>query len=227
MAHTHTSLFLPEEHKVISEWLDVAPAEDLPAGLTLEKAMSTLDLLVSTLSVRTALDWAVAAILLERIQDRLPQWASVSEEKTTLGRKLRGRAAKRTVEITPTHLVTINWADSGPGFSWPEAYHVTYVPYYDEYIVTASVDCTDVYGVTDFALGHFSSGQDVKQNSLEIIRSEWQSLTTDYGQYRWAYLFGEGLIGQDDADQLADTIWEESGEPLSEDSSYQEELELG
>ena len=185
--------------------------------------MSDLNLLVPTVSVRSTVDWAVAAILLERIQDRLPQWASVSEGKATLGRNLRDRAADRTVEITPTHLVTINWADSGPGFSWPEAYHVTYVPYYDEYIVTGSVDCTDVYGVTDFALGHFRPGEDIRKASAEIIRTEWQFLTDNYNQYRWAYLFDEALIGQDFADELADTIWEESGEPLTEDYSYEEE----
>ena len=223
MANTHTSLFLPEEHKVISTWLNVEPAEELSADLTIEKALFDLDLLVPTVSVRSTVDWAVAAVLLERIQDRLPQWASVSEGKANLGRNLRDRAADRTVEITPTHLVTINWADSGPGFSWPEAYHVTYVPYYDEYIVTGSVDCTDVYGVTDFALGHFRPGEDIRKASAEIIRTEWQFLTDNYNQYRWAYLFDEGLIGQDFADELADTIWEESGEPLTEDYSYEEE----
>ena len=223
MANTHTSLFLPEEHKVISTWLDVEPAEELFANLTIEKALSDLNLLVPTVSVRSTVDWAVAAILLERIQDRLPQWASVSEGKATLGRNIRDRAADRTVEITPTHLITINWADSGPGFSWPEAYHVTYVPYYDEYIVTGSVDCTDVYGVTDFALGHFRPGEDIRKASAEIIRTEWQFLTDNYNQYRWAYLFDEALIGQDLADELADTIWEESGEPLTEDYSYEEE----
>ena len=128
MANTNTSLFLPEEHKVISTWLDAKPAEELSVGLTIEKALSDLNLLVPDVSVRSTVDWAVAAILLERIQDQLPQWASVRDGKATLGRTLRDRAADRTVEITPVHLVTINWADSGPGFSWREAYHVTYVP---------------------------------------------------------------------------------------------------
>ena len=181
MANTHTSLFLPEEHKVISTWLDVEPAEELSADLTIEKALSDLNLLVPTVSVRSTVDWAVAAILRERIQDRLPQWASVSEGKATLGRNLRDRAAERTVEITPTHLVTINWADSGPGFSWPEAYHVTYVPSYDEYIVTGSVDSTDVYGVTDFALGHFGPEGDIKKvprRSLDLNGNSLLPITT-------------------------------------------------
>ena len=227
MANTNTSLFLPEEHKVISTWLDAKPAEELSVGLTIEKALSDLNLLVPDGSVRSTVDWAVAAILLERIQDQLPQWASVRDGKATLGRTLRDRAADRTVEITPVHLVTINWADNGPGFSWPEAYHVTYVPYYDEYIVTGSVDSTDVYGVTDFALGHFSPGEDIRKTSAQIIRSEWQFLTDNYNQYRWAYLFNEGLIDQAYADELADTIWEESGEPLTEGYSSEEEVEAG
>ena len=41
MADQHTSLFLPEEHRIISDWLDVEPAETLPDDLTLEIALAT------------------------------------------------------------------------------------------------------------------------------------------------------------------------------------------
>ena len=72
----------------------------------------------------------MAAFVLERIQDTLPQWASVKlreneneEADITLAREVKARRARRTVELVPQYLLTINWADSGPGFSWPVAYH--------------------------------------------------------------------------------------------------------
>jgi len=57
MANTHTSLFLPEEHKVISTWLDVEPAEELSADLTIEKALSELNLLVPTVVIHFTQAW--------------------------------------------------------------------------------------------------------------------------------------------------------------------------
>ena len=73
------------------------------------------------------LENAIARICLESAQRSLPQWAMVRDGKVTLGRR-RQRTARRARKLRPVHLFTINWADSGPGFSWPEAYHVTCLP---------------------------------------------------------------------------------------------------
>ena len=208
MANNTTSFLLPEEHRIISSWLGVEPKEDIPEELTLEKALENLGLDQEVFEHSTT-DFAVAAILLERVQQDLPQWASVSEEKVTLGRNYRERAARRTVELTPKSLLTINWADSGPGFSWPEEYSVTYVPLYDVYVVTGSVDSTDVYGVTDFALGYFASSEEVLPAATEIVKAEWTNLTNKYSQERWAYLFGTGLIDGDLAGTMAEEVWSE------------------
>ena len=71
---------------------------------------------------------AVAQILLDRVQDRLPQWAAVTEDSLQFARPIADRRALRKVEMLPRRLLTINWADSGPGFSWPVAYYATHVP---------------------------------------------------------------------------------------------------
>lgn len=212
MANQHTSLFLPEEHRIISDWLDVEPAETLPDDLTLEIALKNLGLDTEVLHIHIEVDHAVAAILLERVQRQLPQWSVLREDEVFLARDYRDRAAERVIEVTPRHLFTLNWADSGPGYSWPEAYHVTYVPIYDVFIVTGSVDCTDLYGVTDFALGHFSKDKDIVTASGAIILQEWKILT-GYDQHRWVYLFDEGLIDNSYAEKLADVIWDEDGQP--------------
>ena len=50
---------------------------------------------------------AVAQVLLERIQDRLPQWVGPNGG----ARPLLDRRSRRKVELWPRHLMTIDWAD--------------------------------------------------------------------------------------------------------------------
>jgi hypothetical protein len=207
MATKTTSLFLPEEHRIISNWLDVEPMESIPDGLTLDDALKNLGLDQETW-IHSTTSYAVATILLERVQVALPQWSCSSDDKITMGRDIRDRAAKRTVELSPRRLLTINWADSGPGYSWPEEYRVTYVPLYDVFVVTGSVDSTDLYQVTDFALGRFPAGEDVLSSAAAIVQSEWRNLFQAYDQQRWAYIFDEGLIHAGHASDLADRVWE-------------------
>jgi len=98
---------------------------------------------------------AVAQILLERVQDRLPQWGVLTDDGVQLARPILDRRAERKVELWPRHLLTINWADSGPGFSWPVSYYATYVPGFDLTVVTGSADCPDAFGFCDVAIGSF------------------------------------------------------------------------
>ena len=217
MAINTTHFFLPEEHRIISSWLKVEPRDEIPNDLTLEKALENLGLDQEVWDVHSTTDFAVAAILLESVQGSLPQWACVREGNVTLGRNYRERAVVRTVELTPRHLLTINWADSAPGYSWPEDYRVTYVPLYDTYVVTGSMDSADVFGVTDFALGHFPSQEDVLQASAAIVQGEWLNLFQNCGQSRWAYLFDEGLIDTVLAEKLANEVWEDDDEEEDRD----------
>jgi hypothetical protein len=127
-------LFTKEEHVIIADWLGVKPKCDVP---DMAHAWAALDELGyhGKASGYGEDDAAVADMLLERINDTLPQWASVKirendneEAVITLGREVRAKLAQRKIELVPKYLMTINWADSGPDFLWPVAYHDTYVP---------------------------------------------------------------------------------------------------
>ena len=221
MAFKQTSLFLPEEHRIISSWLDVEPVEQIPEELTLDVALDNLGLNVEVEETYLLVeDYAVASILLERIQGSLPQWGYFRDDKVTQSRVYRDRAAKRTVELVPKFLLMINWADSGPGYSWPESYYVTYVPLYDVYVVTSSVDCPDLYGVTDYAIGHFRPGGDITTLSGEQIENLWGTLANNC-QSRWEYVFEEGLIDTELAMKLADEVW-----PAEEERDPEEEVTI-
>lgn len=95
---------------------------------------------------------AVARLALSRIQKDLPQWASCGGGEILLGRDIHPHHVRK-MELRPHHLFSINWADSAPGISWPEVYHLTLLSGFNRYVITASADSDDAYGVTDFALG--------------------------------------------------------------------------
>ena len=208
-------LFTKEEHAIISDWLRVEPKCDAPDLPSSTEALDTLGF-EGRASGYSEDDAAVAAVVLERIQDTLPQWASVKlreneDEETviTLGREIKARHARRTVELIPQYLLTINWADSGPSFSWPVAYHVTWVPIYDEYVVTQSADCPDAFGYCDFAIGHFSKTDNFISDAASEIGGDWEWQRDQFCQSSWAYLFGNGLIDEATAIRIREEVWDD------------------
>ena len=76
----------------------------------------------------------------------------MSDGEVKLARKVKEPSQLPSRILLPKHLFTINWANSAPGLSWPEAYYVTQLPGWDVYIVTASQDTDEIYGYEDFAI---------------------------------------------------------------------------
>jgi hypothetical protein len=125
---------------------------------------------------------AVAQILLHEVQGTLPQWAA-SGERVSLNRKAHKRHEDARLSFNPQLVCTINWADSGPGFSWPEAYHVTYLPGFDKFVVTASRDCPDVWDVPTMRLGQAMAAQ-VRQRQRRKSSSNFGVLKAMIGNRR-------------------------------------------
>lgn len=215
MTLNSVDLFTNEEHAIIADWLGVGPmcdSADLPSSI---EALESLGYVGKASAYREE-DAAVAAVVLERISDTLPQWASVrlaenqnEETVVTLAREVKERLARRTVELVPQYLMTINWADSGPGYSWPVAYHVTWLPLYDEYVVTQSADCPDVFGYCDIAIGHFPATKDFVAAAADEIHGDWAWLHRTYSQSRWVYLFDAGLIDEATAIRIREEVWDD------------------
>ena len=154
----------------------------------------------------TELDNAVARICLTEIQHRLPQWSCGREDGIVFARPPIERGDRLLTPLQPQRLMCINWADSGPGFSWPEEYHVTWLPGFDRHVVTASVDSPDVHGVTDWAIGWLSGKADLLKSSKRLIARWWRT-QRDNGQGRWEYLFDAGLISEEEAERMGDRVW--------------------
>jgi hypothetical protein len=150
---------------------------------------------------------AVAQILLHHVQGSLPQWASVTTDKVSLNRKEHNRHKDARLAFNPQLICTINWADSGPGFSWPESYHVTYLPGFDKFVITASRDGPDAWGCSDHAIGVADGSLSPVEAAKEVIVGFWATLVSDWEHSRWAYLFSEGLIDKQTANEWADEVW--------------------
>ena len=122
------------------------------------------------------------------------------------------------IATKPQYLFTINWADSGPGFSWPEAYYATWLPYYNVFVVTASQDSPEMHGYTDEAIGWFDKDKDIIDGSAAVIRDDWWlGQYSEYDQQQWEHLFGTGLVDEETAYQWASEVWGNEEEDEDED----------
>ena len=172
-----------------------------------------LDAMASPLQI------AVARVLLNPIQASLPQWAAVRESGEVLLNRKEIQRHPQAVRLTlePQLVCCINWADSGPGYSWPESYHVTYIPGLEKFIVTSSRDGADAFGCADHALGWGSVAEGELLVAKRIIQGFWEHQRNEWDQERWAYLFDEGLINETTANSWAEEIWPQDNAPDEED----------
>ena len=172
-----------------------------------------LDAMASPLQI------TVARVLLNPIQASLPQWAAVRESGEVLLNRKEIQRHPQAVRLTlePQLVCCINWADSGPGYSWPESYHVTYIPGLEKFIVTSSRDGADAFGCADHALGWGSAAEGELLVAKRIIQGFWEHQRNEWDQERWAYLFDEGLIDLATADAWAEEVWPLDNAPNEED----------
>lgn len=216
----HVELFTPGEHAIISSYLGLPP----PVGLALPRLSAALRpfRLPELYDDITPVAAATAVIVLERIQARVPNWSWMSPKGIVYGREDRSTDVERSILMSPVPLFQINWAFTAPGLDWPVAYHCTYVPLYDRYVVTQSADSTDAYGVCDVALGSFSPAADFETACLDIIRVGWAVDASNEGQ-RFVELTANGRIRADAINALADETWpvwtEEEEEDLQDDAA--------
>jgi hypothetical protein len=197
-------LFTADEELVLATWFEI----DHPSyGPRIDDIFDPWNI-PSEIPDYRRIDAAVAQILLERVQDDLPSWTALAGDRFVIARDIFDRRARRKIELWPRHLLTINWADSGPGFSWPVAYKATYVPLFDRTVVTASADCPEAFGgVCDVAIGAFGSQTSILEGSRRIIISDWTNQWREHDQQRWAYLFDTGIVSKTEADAWADEVW--------------------
>src|SRR5262245_5908263 len=121
-------LFTDVEHAVLAKWF----RQRKPAGaarIPLDDALAQLGFQKSCEPYSRAAA-AVAHVILEAIEERLPVWACRKDDKLITARSYREPHQKpqRRTALLPSELFAINWASSGPGFEWPVDYHLVWTP---------------------------------------------------------------------------------------------------
>jgi hypothetical protein len=135
---------------------------------------------------------AIARMALNGIQDRLPNWYCGWQGGYVKARHHEGRCLHRA-NLKPEYLFKINYADSGPGFSWPEDYHRVRFPHYDIWFVIASQDTPEVHGYADQVIGHYSLDEDPME-AIKRILIAWWTQGGDDPEFAWEALWDTGLI---------------------------------
>jgi len=141
---------------------------------------------------------AIARMALNEHQRQLPQWGYCSGDGVVKTRHYEGRSLRRA-RFDPLFLLMINYADSGPGFSWPETYHAVLFPHYDVYIVTASQDSPEVHGYVDEAMGFFPGDMNILEGVKPFMCKWWPSEMEPEPDYAWESVWNEGLIDAETA----------------------------
>jgi len=228
---TYSDVYSPVEHAFICDWLEIERpdcaqnirlAEHYEEFNVLEDDIENIDQSIKLrkaeyCTIDLSIKNAVARLVLSNVQDRLPQWGYSREDGETILARHYNPRRNQKINVLPQFLFMINWADSGPGFSWPESYYATYLPGYDIFIVTLSQDSTDAYGYEDLAMGCFNSDESILDGSHRIITDAWKAQHDEYDQQCWSYLFYDGLIDAETAYAWAKEVWSEEADEEDED----------
>ena len=180
--------FFPREHAILAEYFDLQ--EKLPEEARayhpkeiIEKD-SEYDEATEGIGCRksyggrdcNAIENAVARISLAPVRENLPTWGGYGEGGVFHTRQSENESVlpERGYRSDPVHVLSINWASSGPGFSWPLKYYISWIPYYERYVVTVSYDTPEVEGYLDLAIGHLPEGASVEKELKSVIVSHWE-----------------------------------------------------
>ena len=205
-------IFHPIEHAIICQWLGKAPPK-FAKDVDIHRHIDNLAEGVIQLEPNADGDVghyevanAVARIVLSSVQHDLPQWAAIYSDKTLFGRDAFDKH-KGKVSVLPQFVFEINWATSGPGYSWPVDYYVGFLPYYDVYVVTESADSPDAFGYTDRAIGYFKPDENILAGCERIITQDWKNQCDEYDQQQWEELWNTGILNSDTIIRMADSVW--------------------
>jgi hypothetical protein len=161
---------------------------------------------------------AIARMALSEHQRELPKWGYSTGDGVVKTRHYEGRSLRRA-RFDPQFLLMINYADSGPGFSWPETYHAVLFPHYDVYIATASQDSPEVHGYVDEAMGFFPKDKDILEGVKPLMCKWWPGEMEPEPDYAWESVWNEGLIDAETAYAWRAEVYGLNDEELEEEEA--------
>ena len=193
--HAILAKFFGQEDKLPEDARQIDPEEIFPKeenydeaeqGIVCRKSYGGHDF--------NAIDNAVARIALAPVRTSLPTWGAYSNGEVyhTRQKETDNPLPERGYRSDPVHVISINWASSGPGYSWPLKYYISWIPYYERYVVTVSYDSPEVEGYLDLAIGALSEGARVEKELKSVIVRHW-GRDAEYLQ-GWEGVIDSGIV---------------------------------
>jgi hypothetical protein len=161
---------------------------------------------------------ALARMVFSGFEDQLPEFVWSRDGVIFTSRPERGR--KR---FDPQRLFQINWATSGPGFTWPEVYYLCWLPVLERWVVVSARDSPDVDGYCDRLVGHFSGCEELAVETGHVIEQYWLCLQADQ-QARFEEVTEFSPLV--DAHAIADRVWEDCEDEEDQDADEEEDWEV-
>lgn len=235
------SLYTREEVAVLDEFFGVSTAggeDEHGDTLCASEALETLGYSDARIPAEySECAPAAAEIALRSLADRLPNWGGMyvgrNRHRLVPATTSAEQREQLRLALIPRFLFSINWADSGPGFSWPMGYHLTWLPGYDRYVVTSSSDSSEGnFGYCDLALDWIDgalSEAEVIEAAGNIVAGDWYWQFAEWEQPRWTAFLSAGLISAATADELATALWDpppEDEEDFCDDDGEEEHEEF-
>lgn len=208
MSAVQPAMYTFEEITLLEAWFEGRGRMLAPQEMAL---LDRLGYEVEPGDLYTRLDAWVGSFATRDVQARLPNWALVyADGQVVTSRKIDPDRRSVTVACLSQFLLEINWADSGPGYSWPAEYRLAWLPGFDRHIVSYSADTAEMLGYCDFALGSFSgcvSASERSARARRIIVADWRTQFELYDQWPWEYLFRAGAVSEEEAMQWRAEAW--------------------
>lgn len=111
------------------------------------------------------------------------------------------------IDLYPLYLFGVDWALPTDLDCFPEYYYLTWFPEFDRYVVTASVNTKETYGVSDFAIGWDSASNKRIELCQDVIRSYWDDVHKPFNGFGWGSVISTGLVPEHLAQEWKLATW--------------------
>lgn len=204
-------LFHPVEHAYLSSWLGVEPPECAKARQVQQCLKVKCD---------------------EEEKAFVPPIGPMNADfANTIVRLLQDNRSNPSRAVSfPRFVFSIRWpSDFSPTIDglYLESYHLYYLPFYDRYVVTQSVDegLVDCFvcNHSQLAIGHFAAGTPLLEGVKEVLIKDWTERFLDRDE-RWHEIVDEGLVTKEVGGQWATDLYDNNlDKPLELPEGFPEE----
>jgi hypothetical protein len=198
-------IYSPDEQRLLQAWF-----QSRSLSLEDEALLEVWGFDHDPCEAYTRLDAWVGAFAVRDIQERLPNCGiGHADGSYLLTRPIVKNRRSKKVASAVRFLFRINWANSGPGFSWPADYHLMWLAGFERWVLCYSADSPDAMGYCDFALGAFGAECDWRESVREILVEDWRFQWSEWGQSPWEKLWDTGLVTEEEAMAWRKEAWED------------------